>query len=401
MMRSRFVISLVPALAFFVVAANSHAAEFLYSRTIQNPTTSGSDLFGANMDLAGNTLLISAEGEAAPVSGVVNAGAAYVFDVVSGALARTFTEPAPGHYRSFGRSVAISGNTAVIGTSRNVAYRFDTGSGSSVTLAPPAVATYFGGEHAVAVSGSNPIVTARGDDNQANNAGRVYRYNAAGAYQGFINNPSTVPYSTYGNAAYDYFGTAIDATGSRILVGASQDDPGAGNAGSAFLFDAAGTPLRTFNNPYPAVNDRFGFSVALSDDYVLIGDRNNSGSDVGIAYLYNHSGSLLRVRTIRTPVHRTCLASPWRSPATMCSSAPRAKTATPAQPICSMRSPETSCKPSPTQLRPPEVSSVSRSLSTVIIWLSARLAWGAITARSMSTRHRYPSRPPAGSWAPA
>ncbi len=48
--------------------------------------------------------------------------------------------------------------------------------------------------------------------------------------------------------------------------------------------------MTTFNNPYPARNDRFGWSVALSDDYVLIGDP--SGEDY--AHLYDHSGILLR-----------------------------------------------------------------------------------------------------------
>src|SRR5262245_56702629 len=60
-------------------------------------------------------------------------------------------------------------------------------------------------------------------------------------------------------AAGDFFGTAVAVSGGRVLVGAPNNDTGALNAGSAYLYDAVtGQLLHTFHNPTPAAYDDFG-----------------------------------------------------------------------------------------------------------------------------------------------
>ncbi len=52
----------------------------------------------------------------------------------------------------------------------------------------------------------------------------------------------------------------------------STDDTNGADNGQAHLFSAAtGLLLQTFNDPTPTAGDRFGVSVSVSEDNVLIG----------------------------------------------------------------------------------------------------------------------------------
>ena len=105
------------------------------------------------------------------------------------------------------------------------------------------------------------------------------------------------------------FGASVATDGNYILVGAPDNNLGSSyiyTDGQAYLFDAAtGNLLHTFNPPDGTSNDwdKFGYTVALDGNRVLIGDpnRNVGGDDyVGRAYLYDAiTGDL--VRTIDDP----------------------------------------------------------------------------------------------------
>jgi hypothetical protein len=88
-----------------------------------------------------------------------------------------------------------------------------------------------------------------------------------------------------------HFGESIAAVGTdRILIGSPYDDLGATNAGAAYLFDTNGTLLTTFTNPTPAVSDLFALSIAVSGtNTVVIGARQDDtgATDAGTAYLYH------------------------------------------------------------------------------------------------------------------
>ena len=62
-------------------------------------------------------------------------------------------------------------------------------------------------------------------------------YNAANMQT--INNPTP--------SDFDAFGRSVAIDGDNLLIGAYQDDTGATNAGSAYLFDASGNLLQTIN----------------------------------------------------------------------------------------------------------------------------------------------------------
>ena len=105
-----------------------------------------------------------------------------------------------------------------------------------------------------------------------------------------IENPSTSP-------AGDIFGGAVTALGGGYLaVGASWEDTGASDTGSVHIFDAAGTYVRTIDNPTPRTRDFYGSAIAsLGPDKLVIGafGENTLRQDEGIAYVYGIDGSLL------------------------------------------------------------------------------------------------------------
>jgi hypothetical protein len=98
------------------------------------------------------------------------------------------------------------------------------------------------------------------------------------------------------------FGWSVAISDNNILVGDLRDDTGALGAGAAHLFDGStGSLLHTFQKPTPTSNGDFGFSVAISGNNVLVGARFDK-SNAGTAYLFDGStGSLLRTFQKPTP----------------------------------------------------------------------------------------------------
>ena len=92
--------------------------------------------------------------------------------------------------------------------------------------------------------------------------------------------------------ANDHFGSAIAAVGAdMIVVGATDDDEAALDAGAAYVFDRdSGGLLHTLLSPAPASGDQFGFAVAaVGQDKVLIGAPRDDTQrvDGGAAYLFD------------------------------------------------------------------------------------------------------------------
>jgi hypothetical protein len=174
--------------------------------------------------------------------------------------------------------------------------------------------------YSVALTGGNVLV---GAPFAYSGSGAVYRYNPAGILLDLVNtiggaspvgelgysvaasndnaffaSPTAGSVASYydnsvindpDQAAGDRFGNSIAASDQYVLVGA----PGVnGNAGAAFLFDFAGHD-QTLSDPNSGDADNFGRSVAVSDQYVLVGAPATS-SGAGAAYLFDTAGNLLQ-----------------------------------------------------------------------------------------------------------
>ncbi len=167
----------------------------------------------------------------------------------------------------FGQSVAISGNTAIVGADREddnghasgSAYLFDITTGQQIfkLLAGDGDAEDLFG-FSVAISGSTAIVGAKDDDDNGTDSGSAYLFDAVSGRQIAKLLPDD-------GAAFDHFGVSVAISGSTAIVGAKDDDDNGLESGSAYLFDiATGRQIAKLRPDGGETFDLFGHSVAIS-----------------------------------------------------------------------------------------------------------------------------------------
>ena len=102
--------------------------------------------------------------------------------------------------------------------------------------------------------------------------------------------------NAYGTSAYDYFGYSVAISGNYAIVGASLEDDASGiSSGKAYIFDVTTGQLKwTLDNPNvygTSKDDSFGYSVAISGNYAIVGayaedDVSETTSNSGKAYIF-------------------------------------------------------------------------------------------------------------------
>ena len=207
--------------------------------TLANPTPAYEDYYGQEVSISGDLAIVGAPGDS--VTGK-DAGAAYVFQAKTGDLVATIANPATTYNDHFGRHVAISGNLAVVAAPYDVAGDF--------------------------------------------NRGVVYVFNAT---SGAMLTSLQSPWPSF----WDDFGCSVAISGNTVVVGDySNSDPEAGmGGGAAYLFDATtGSLLHTLHDPQPMQGAKFGYSVAISGNKVVVGAIGQStslGYNTGAAYVFD------------------------------------------------------------------------------------------------------------------
>ena len=255
--------------------------------------TGADDHFGSAVAIDGDTLVVGAPNEDSGSSGVNgtqsdnsgnDVGTVYVF-VRSGGI---WTQQAylkasnPDDLDTFGTSVAISGNTIVVGAQ---------GEDSNAT----------------GVNGN------QSDDSVAQ-AGAAYVFVRSGTtwtQQAYLK-PSTAGFNNFGNTvAIDGDTIAIGAEGEDSAstgINGSEVGTGAPSSGAVYVFTRSGTTwsqqayIKSSNSQS---GDQFGNSVALSNDTLAVGaagedsaatgiggnQGDNSASGSGAVYVFTRSGS--------------------------------------------------------------------------------------------------------------
>ncbi|MDP2600865.1 MAG: cadherin-like beta sandwich domain-containing protein [Deltaproteobacteria bacterium] len=322
--------------------------------------TEANDRFGQSVAISGNTMVVGAYLEDSNATGVNGdqtdnsaggSGAAYVF-TRSGT---TWTQQAylkgsnAAAGDQFGFSVAISGDTVVVGADfedsnatgidgdqtdnssadSGAAYVF-TRSGTTwsqqayLKASNTGAGDYFG--NSVAILGDTIVVGARMEDGSATGINGISNNSAAnsGAAYVFTRTGTTWSQQAYVKTSYteagDQFGSKVAISGNTIVVGTSsedsnatgvngdQTDNSANASGAAYVFTRSGTTwtqqayLKASNT---GANDLFGGSVAINGDTVIIGaagedsnatgvdgdETDNSASASGAAYVFTRSGT--------------------------------------------------------------------------------------------------------------
>ena len=150
----------------------------------------------------------------------------------------------------------------------------------------------FGG--AVAISGEPgnkiALIGAYRDDDNGNDSGSAYLYR----YDGSIWVEEAKLVASEGQPS-DLFGAAVAIDHDVALIGASWDDEGPSNCGSAYIFRYDGSnwteDVKLLASDGAAM-DFFGWAVAIDGDNALIGASydDDHGSKSGSAYLYRFDG---------------------------------------------------------------------------------------------------------------
>jgi len=284
--------------------------------TLDNPNAYGavaSDAFGNQVSISGNYAVVAAVGE--DDAGGINSGKVYIFDVTTGALVHTLNNPnayGTSLLDYFGQSVAISGNYTIVGakfedeavrTNSGKAYIFDVSTGALVhTLNNPNAygtndSDQFG--ESVAISGNYAVVGAIGEgDAGGTSSGKAYIFDVStGALVHTLNNPNA-----YGTSFQDGFGYQVSISGNYAVVATQlEDDVGGTSSGKAYIFNVTtGALVHTLDNPNAygtSLNDNFGYSVAISGNYVVVcayAEGDAGGASSGKVYIFDvTTGALL------------------------------------------------------------------------------------------------------------
>ncbi|HEY0100054.1 MAG TPA: lamin tail domain-containing protein [Pyrinomonadaceae bacterium] len=258
------------------------------------------DRFGVSVSISGDTAIIGAYAD--DNSGAFNAGSAYVFTRSAGLWSeqqRLQASDAAG-LDYFGWSVAVSGDTALVGAERNdnsngadagAAYLFTRSGGvwgqqqKLLPITSPGYGHNFG--YSVAISGETAIIGAYGDhlDNVLR-AGAAYVFTKRGVnWHQQQRLRASVP------ATDDFFGGSVAISGETVIVGALIDDNSGGvNAGSAYVFTRSGgiwSEQRRLQASDAAAHAIFGSSVSISGDTAIVGAFAHSGPAApGAAYIF-------------------------------------------------------------------------------------------------------------------
>ncbi len=328
-------------------AASNSGAVYVYSRIgdlwvqeayLKASNAEAGDEFGRNIGFSDNTLVVGARLEDSSATGIngdqtsnasTDAGAVYVFVRSAGVWAQQAYLKASntGGGDQFGSSVAINGDTLVVGSPLEDSSATGVGGAQGDNGASAAGAAYifvrsgttwtqqaylkasntgandqFGGS--VSLSGSTAVVGAALEDSSsvgvdgvqadetATNAGAAYVFNRNGTtwtQQGYLKASNT--------GANDQFGGTVDISGETVVVGAALEDSAAtgvgGNgadnsassSGASYVFTrtaGAWSPQAYVKASNAGFDDRFGGSLAIVGDLLVVGAALEDSSAAGI-----------------------------------------------------------------------------------------------------------------------
>ena len=269
------------------------------------------DNYGYSVAMDGDTAVVGAYGDD---DGGAGTGSVYVFtrDSSGGNALDTWRQTAKltasdgEPYDSFGISVAIDGDTIVVGAYGDDDRGDDSGSAyvftwssirgewrqaAKLNASNGAQGDWFG--YSVAVDDDDVLIGApRADNVTGENSGSVYVFTKPAT--GWADTTQTAKLTASDGSDDDGLGIAVTLDDGQAMVGAYLDDDSGIDSGSVYVFIkpatgwATATETSRLTAPDAAAGQLFGYSVAVDDDTVVVGaygdDGNGPGS--GSAYIF-------------------------------------------------------------------------------------------------------------------
>jgi hypothetical protein len=340
----RFICAVLGYICFAAFTLPAAYAETLQQAYLKASNTEAGDDFG-HVAISGDTLVIGASNEDSNATGINGdqgdnsadgAGAVYVYTRDNGTwsqqayLKASNTEAGD----SFGSSVAISGDTIVVGAPRErsnatgingdqsdnsadwagAVYVF-TRSGTTWSQQAYLKASNTDAEDyfsSVAISGDTLVVGASGEDSSArgingdqgnesaDGAGAVYVFNRDGttwSQQAYLKASNAEAGDGFGNVAISGDTLVVSAPGEESNatgINGDQADNSAPNSGAAYVFTRSGTTWSQqayLKASETSSSDAFGGTVAISGDSVVVGSHFKT-TQSGAAFVFNRSGTV-------------------------------------------------------------------------------------------------------------
>ena len=263
------------------------------------------DYFGRSVAVAGNVIIIGANGKA------FSAGAAYIFNRNTNGVnawretikLNAFDAQANDN---FGFSVAVAGDEAVVGAYKNgsagAAYVFKRNMDGTntwdevkkLTASDAQADDWFG--IAVAAAGDIVVVGASKASPAGALSGAAYVMPIVDEAKDFC---EVAKLTASDAAANDYFGYSVAVAGSVAVIGAYGENTGGNYAGAAYVFERDIGGISAWGQVKKLIAsdafsyDRFGYSVAVAGDVVIVGavfgGGDFSGGSIGEAYIYERN----------------------------------------------------------------------------------------------------------------
>ncbi len=322
---------------YHAIGGNNLTAEkYAQNVYIKASNTEANDQFGGAIALSGNTLVVAAkfedsDGSSQSNNSAFSAGAVYIFIRVNDVWQQQAYLKSENieDQDSFGTSVAISGDTIVVGaptedgdsssamgaynnnvSNAGAAYVFVRNGTSwsqqaylKASNADTGISDNFG--QAVSISGDTVVVGAFGEASSATGVNSNQALNNAlnaGAAYVFTRSSTTWSQQAYLKASNtqtgDNFGISVAISNNTIVVAARSedgDDSGTQNSsGAVYIFQRNGTSwsqqalLRADN---AGSGDVFGFSLGISGNTIVVGARGEKSTSTGINFADNDNGS--------------------------------------------------------------------------------------------------------------
>jgi hypothetical protein len=223
---------------------------------------------------------------------------------------------APQDYSHFGASVAIYGERAVVGepdfenggTTPGAAYVYElrsTGWTQTALLSASDGADFDDFGISVAIDGDTILVGADATDGpQSGAVGAVYVFHWDGTHWA-----ETQKLAASDGASGGFFGCSVALERNSAVIGRFWDSAAATHAGAAYVFTRSGstwTEHQKLVATSPASEDDFGWSVAISNQRIVVGapERFSTGNDdpqLGRVFVYDRAGSSWTQSAVLTP----------------------------------------------------------------------------------------------------
>ncbi len=268
----------------------------------ENGDAQTDDRFGNSLDISGDVLVIGAYKDN---STATDSGSAFVWTITE--QIRLIGDPV--QRTEFGYAVAISGDVVVVGAHKDndkgrysgSVYVFRNNGSTWIRKAKLYAGDAQGGEKfgsSVAIDGDTIVVGAiyGGEGDLQTGSAYVFKYNGSDWEE-----EAELLAADLGDS--DKFGYSVAIEGDTIIIGAPYHDDGESNSGAAYVFRPSATTWieeAKLTGSDLSADDRFGNSVSLSGNTAVVGAYkddvfldvdNNPLVDAGSVYVFRFDGS--------------------------------------------------------------------------------------------------------------